>query len=159
YVVAPIGRPLPDFLTPIKTIGNWVIYRAKTSGYFDLVQSDLAFYGSKENFYRANYSWLNTGLLGAKQYPSIFYKKDAGQYREWVDIGREDLKLPPPEAFQKQTDNGQITFEKVEGQVYGASVKVENPCYLLFKMTYHPYWHALVDGAEKETVMLSPSFI
>ncbi len=34
-----------------------------------------------------------------------------------------------------------------------------SPCYVIFKMTYHPEWHVFVDGTEEKLVMLSPSFM
>jgi hypothetical protein len=157
YVVAPKERSFPAFVRPLRTFGNWTAYKVDTSGYFDLAQSDIAFYGGKENWYRANYQWLTSGLLKAKQHPSIFPSKDGGPYREWLDMG-SSFSLPSAGDLPHGGD-GRIISESVNGQVYSASVITQTPSYLLFKMTYHPYWRVLVDNVAKETVMLSPSFI
>lgn len=34
-----------------------------------------------------------------------------------------------------------------------------SPCYVIFKMTYHPEWHVFVDGVEEKLLMISPSFM
>src|SRR5206468_2908464 len=38
-------------------------------------------------------------------------------------------------------------------------VAAERPTTLMLKVTYHPDWHAYVDGIETPTMMLMPSFI
>ena len=42
---------------------------------------------------------------------------------------------------------------------FSGRVKADKDCLLLFKMTYHPGWHAYIDGKEKDKVILSPGFI
>ncbi|MBI3556350.1 MAG: YfhO family protein [Deltaproteobacteria bacterium] len=42
--------------------------------------------------------------------------------------------------------------------IHTAKVRMTAPGVLLFKMNYHPGWHALVDGHEVETQMVVPSF-
>jgi hypothetical protein len=159
YVVAPRERTFPSFVSPIRTIGNWTVYKVDTSGYFDLVQSDIALYGTKDNWYRANFRWFNSDLMKRKEHPSIFFQRDPddGSYRQWLNMS-ENLALPAA-ANSAPEDNGDIVSSRVENQAYSASVLVRKPCYLLFKMTYHPYWRVLVDNTAQETVMLSPSFI
>lgn len=155
YVVAPAEKPFPEFVRRVKTIGSWSVYQAQTSGYFDLVQSDRVFRIQREDFYRATFRWLNSDLPKAKQHPSLFFQKGAKPYREWV----EEEDFTPHGANGLPRRGSQIASERAENQIYSASVVIEKPCYLLFKMTYHPYWHAVADGVEKELMMLSPSFI
>jgi hypothetical protein len=157
YVVAPRERSFPEFVRPMRTFGNWTAYKVDTSGYFDLVQSDIAFYGGKDSWYRANYQWLTSGLPKAKQHPSIFPEKDGGPYRQWLDMG-SSFSLPSAGDLPHGGD-GKIISESANDQVYSASVSTQTPSYLLFKMTYHPYWRVVVDNVARETVMLSPSFI
>ncbi len=157
YVVAPKERTFPEFVRPIRSFNNWVVYKVQTSGYFDLVHSDIAFHGTKENWYRANFQWLKSGLLKAKQHPSIFVRNEGGPYREWLNMG-ESITLPAATELP-QNQNGEIVSERIDNQTYSASVVTKEWPYLLFKMTYHPNWHVSVDNVARETVMLAPSFI
>ncbi len=157
YVVAPIGKTFPDFVKPVKTIGDWAVYRVQTSGYFDLVRSDLAFYGPKEDFYRANLKWLRSDLPTLKQHPSIFFEKDKGDYKEWIDISK-DFSPPGKENF-KHVNAAQISSTRDSAQSSSAAVALKDTSYLLFKTTYHPYWRVLVDNVEKDALMLSPSYM
>ncbi|MGH9559085.1 MAG: YfhO family protein, partial [Bryobacteraceae bacterium] len=42
---------------------------------------------------------------------------------------------------------------------YTADIEAARASYVLFKMTWHPNWHALVDGKPVKTAMLSPGFL
>jgi hypothetical protein len=53
---------------------------------------------------------------------------------------------------------GEITGQQESGDTYQAEVDVRRASYVLFKMTWHPNWNALVDGKPVKTVMLSPGF-
>ena len=53
YVVAPAGRAWPEFVQPIEDFGRHRLYQVKTTGYFDLVGSDMAFTGDKGDLYPA----------------------------------------------------------------------------------------------------------
>lgn len=158
YVVAPASRPMPAFLTRLTTVGNWAVYASQTPGYFAVVRSDVAVYGSKGGMYRTSSSWLSSPLSSAKEYPSIFFKKDGGEYSKRLEMGTAGLAWPSLDELPREAGNGQILSQNVERQVYSASVRVQKPAFLLFKMTYHPYWRTVVDGVEKQAVMLAPGF-
>ena len=54
------------------------------------------------------------------------------------------MKGSPPEPSR-----GRIVSETVENNAYQTRVEVEQACVLLLKVTYHPNWHAYVDGEER----------
>jgi len=50
YVVAPEGQIFPEFVQPLQQFGRHRLYQVDTTGYFDLVGSDLAFEGTGRNY-------------------------------------------------------------------------------------------------------------
>ena len=68
-----------------------------------------------------------------------------------------------PDALQSsrysQASPGAVLSEKPGKNEFSGRVKADKDCLLLFKMTYHPGWHAYIDGQEKDKVILSPGFI
>jgi hypothetical protein len=67
---------------------------------------------------------------------------------------------PASEASPYQTiPPGSVVSERAANDEFRADIEAARPTYLLFKMTWHPNWRALIDGAPAPTVMLSPGFI
>jgi hypothetical protein len=159
YVVAPAERPMPDFLRPVQDFGRHRLYQVATSGYFDLVDSDVAFSGAKDVLYPAASAWLNSPLLPAKQHPAVLLEAARPGQRLSVlplsQAGQIIPQLSPPPAAPR----GRILSETVESGAYLAEVEVARESTLLLKVTYHPNWHVVVDGAEVEPMMVMPSFI
>jgi len=71
YVVAPEFIKFPEFVQPLQQFGRLYLYQVKTTGYFDLVGSDLTFAGGKADFYTAASNWLGSGLPKVKQHPVV----------------------------------------------------------------------------------------
>jgi hypothetical protein len=186
YVLAEKGRDFPSFAREIKRSGRFRLYRVKTTGYFDLVESPLAMYGDKNSIWNLTLLWLRSPLVSKKQYLSIFFDRDRHNgYRDHLilkdrwSFWRLNLPansgriVPPPEepinifSVQDPLETGRYTeaspgmvlSEKAGKNIFTGKVRAEKDCFLLFKMTYHPCWHAYIDGKEKDKVMLSPGFI
>ncbi len=53
YVVASEGLKFPDFVQPLQQFGPHRLYRVETTGYFDLVGSNLAFAGGRSELFPA----------------------------------------------------------------------------------------------------------
>lgn len=71
YVVAPVGQVFPDFVQPIQQFGRHRLYQVDTTGYFDLVGSDLAFAGEAPDLYLAASTWLGSRIPVAKMHPVV----------------------------------------------------------------------------------------
>ncbi len=158
YIVAPSDRIFPEFVQPIGEFGRHHLYKMTTTGYFDLIGSSEAFTGTKTDFYEAASYWLGSDLPRVKQHPTIFFEKDfddseltssLSQARDVIPVVSCDLEPP----------RGHLISEVVARNAYSAKIEVERESYLLLKTTYHPNWHATIDGIEAETVMLMPSFV
>ena len=157
YVVPPKDIEFPEFVQPLQQFGRLYLYQVKTTGYFDLVDSRMAFAGDRDDFNPASLSWLESGLPRAKQYPVV--SLDGFQ-----DVGSQ---LPLAEASSAISEvristarsRGGITSEEVGGNFFAAAVRVERDSTLLIKATYHPNWQATVDGEKADTFMVMPGFM
>jgi len=158
YVVAPRERTFPDFVHPIRDFGRHRLYQVETTGYFDLVGSDLAFNGSKFDFYSAASYWLGSNLPGMKQHPTLFLDEVANINRPTLPLS-EAGDVMSHTSFQTEPNRGRIVSERIESNAYLAQIEVERESMLVLKATYHPNWQVTVDGVVADTVMVMPSFI
>jgi len=157
YVLTPAGWSVPDFYQAHGDFGRHRLYEIPTSGYFDLVGSDLAFAGDKSELYPAAAAWLQSGLVVAKQHPIVYLDGvPAGQAAAPLSTAAQTLGRI---AARVEPERGRVLSESVEPDAYSASVEVAWDSFLMLKATYHPNWHAIVDGVETPTVMLMPSYV
>jgi ABC-type dipeptide/oligopeptide/nickel transport system permease component len=144
YVVAPAATAMPDFLRPIVRTTRYTLYVAPTSGY--------ATYGSlidrvpapsQRALFAVNRPWFNGVDVAALR----FHRFD----------------FPAATAGGGGTATGcsaaSYSYERVQPSRIDLLVSCPDPSALVLKVTYHPNWHVLVDGAEASTFMVSPSFV
>jgi len=160
YVVAPEDRTFPAFVQPLQQFGRHRLYQVETTGYFDLVGSDLAFAGRKRrtDFYSAASSWLASGLPGVKQHPVVSIGSPSQEKERPMPLSAAVEVIPKVEASAGPS-RGTVLSEEVGSNYFAADVTVERESMLLLKATYHPNWRATVDGVKTDTVMLMPSFV
>jgi hypothetical protein len=158
YVVAPIQRSFPEFVKPVRDFGRHRLYQVETTGYFDLVGSDLTFVGNKNEFYSAASKWLGSDEPRVKQHPVLRFSGALPDYRQSFPlaqagglISRDRLAIEPP--------RGRVLAETALNNVYLARVEVERESTLVLKSSFHPNWHAFVDGVEVEKLMVMPSYL
>ena len=153
-VIAPANRPvnLPGFLQPQSRYGELQTYEAPGDGYFDLVDVAAAVKTTRRNFYDVIHRWLQSDWPGKHTYLLLDWQGSAppGSRRLAPEASLPNLPAPPAA--------GAVVSEKQDGQVYRAECLVARPTYALFKMGWHPNWHAYVDGTREPTVMLSPGY-
>ena len=155
-VVARSERPLAGFLEPLEEIYPWKILAAPGGGYFEIVDTPFAFVGRLADAHRLTKQWLASPLVEARHHLRIALDEGAANLPDL----RLDRFAPMPalDGFDP-APTGVILSERRRGEVYEARVALDEPGHLLFKMGFHPGWKATVDGAEAETVMLSPFFL
>ncbi len=158
YVVAPASRTFPDFVKPIATFGRHRLYRVDTTGYFDLVSSDITFTGDITNFYPGASQWLTSPLLAAKEHPTLLFEGNSDPGVRAMPLASSPAELAS-RTFDAGPSRGVISSERVEENAYTAKVNILRPSLLMLKETFHPGWHVTVDGVPASTVMLMPSYV
>ena len=156
--MAPEGRIFPEIVQPLQQFGRHRLYQVDTTGYFDLVDSDLAFEGTGTELYLAASVWLGSRLPGAKQHPLVSIGSRAQGIERGLPLSSAKeviAKLNPPDGPSR----GRIISEEIGNNYFAVDVNVERESMLLLKATYHPDWRATVDGVKTDTVMLMPSFV
>lgn len=158
YVVAPAEHAFPDFVRPLADFGRHRLYQVETTGYFDIVSTSVAFTGVKDDWYPAASAWLNSPLLRDKEHPAILFRP-----APW--LGLSQLPLSQAVNILAQFSSlpgsplGQVRSEVVDESAYSAEVELEHSGMVLLKVTYHPNWHATLNGVETATVMLMPGYV
>ena len=157
YVIAPEGVNFPHFVKPIGKFGRHLLYQVETTGYFDLVGSEMAFAGSKNDLSPAASTWLSSGLPKLKLHPGIFLDGD--------DSGETSIPLvDAPESMSSGetisvSERGKVVTEEIGTNYFAADVEVGYKSILLLKASYHPNWRATVNGAQAEALMFMPGFV
>ena len=158
YVVAPEGQEFPDFVRPLQQFGRHRLYQVATTGYFDLVGSDLTLSGGRTDFYPAASSWLASELPTVKQHPVVLLGESSQEIEHALPLSDAMDVIPRVEASAGPS-RGTVLSEELGSNFFAADVTVERDSWLLLKATYHPNWRATVDGVQADTVMLMPSFV
>ena len=156
YVIAPEGQNFPDFVKPLEQFGSHLLYEVETTGYFDLVGSEMAFAGEKTELLPAASTWLASGLPAAKQHPVISI---GGTSKEIPDSLAEAPALISSAEVLATLERGAVVAEEIGSDYFSADVAVERESILMLKASYHPNWRATVDGVETDTLMLMPGFV
>ncbi|HIM37098.1 MAG TPA: hypothetical protein EYM38_03615 [Dehalococcoidia bacterium] len=158
YVVAPEGPKFPAFVQPLRQFGRHRLYQIETTGYFDLVNSNLSFAGEGADVYTAASSWLASSLPIVKQHPRVSVSGTFRGNERPLPLSAAGDVFPAVEAFAGPF-RGAVVSEEAGSNFFAADVNVERESMLLLKANYHPNWRATVDGVKTETVMLMPSFV
>ncbi|MBI4445739.1 MAG: YfhO family protein [Acidobacteria bacterium] len=151
-VLAPETVVPPPFLKPLVQAGRFLLYSVDSGGYFDLVSAPYSSRVNRRNFYELNEAWLLSDWPAKKQH--VLLQLDPSPV--WQPKLRSGQPWP---AVPAADSPGHVLSESREGETYSTEVAVQRECYLLFKMTYHPGWRALIDGSQTVPEMLSPGFI
>jgi len=157
YVVAPEGINFPYFVKPIGKFGRHLLYQVETTGYFDLVGSEMAFAGGKDDLSLAMSTWISSGLPELKLHPEIFLDES--------DSGETGIPLvDAPESMSSGerisvSERGKVVTEEIGINYFAADVEVRQNSILLLKASYHPNWRATVNGVQADARMFMPSFV
>jgi hypothetical protein len=152
-VLSDAPRPLPGFLQPSEAIGRFLLSEAPGGGWFDLVSVGAAAPVDRTSFQALNDRWLHSAWVARRQHLWLETDGRAPGSLPRVRAGEELPEIPPARGL------GRVLADRRNGEVYEAELEVLRPCFLLFKMTYHPRWQVLVDGQPRRAIQLSPGFV
>ena len=145
YVVAPRGLAVPSFLQVLRTTNRYVLYTAPSSG-----QAEYVALADREQVSTA-----------AKLFPRnrAFVNGSGPVSRTYI---RWDFPAPGDRVVSGEVSgclSGTLRYERVQASRFDFISSCPSEATLVVKETYHPNWHATVDGRPVETFMVSPSFI
>lgn len=158
YAIVPEGWQPPAGARPLGAYGRHRLYQIPTTGYFDLVDSDLILYGGRDAWFEAARAWLHTGLVEARQHPRIVFGLAPEGPGDALPLSAAPELLPGRDQAQPEPC-GQLVAETVAGNRYTVEIDAGRACWLMLKATFHPGWRATLDGQPVETHMLTPSFV
>jgi hypothetical protein len=152
-VILPAAPREPAPLRQVAEFGRFHVTEGPGAGYVGLVDVPAAAAMNRDNFYSFNDAWLHSDWVAKKQYVWMDFTGGAPK-----ELRRLSAGPPFPAAPAASVDGGAVSNEHQTGQVYEADLNVSTACYALFRMTYHYCWKAYVDGASKDTTMVSPGY-
>jgi hypothetical protein len=151
--------------------GKHLLYRVPTEGPFQIVSVPLAVIGDKDTTWYVNMNWM-TGpwslerahaqlVFAGAPLPGVPVVRMVDQFHFEGGSGRRDVfaqpgmfaPSPPPPP------RGTLSAWRLSRQEASVRVALAKPGVVLFKTTYHPAWHAYMDGRRTPTVILTPGMI
>ncbi len=155
YVIAPEGQSVPAFAQPLTAYGRHRLYGVPTTGYFDLVDSEITLYGSRDDWFAAARAWLQSTWVEARQHPAIVF----GETPAGAPSLADGPAIFPNQSPPQREACGRLWGEQIAGNTYQVHLEATRPCWLLLKQSFHPGWQVTMDGAPADPHMLAPSFV
>jgi len=159
YVVAPSGEPMPGFLGILERRGRYVLYEARTGGYFSIGRSDIALSGRQSDFLPAARSWRASAMPAAGEFPQVRLAGAAPAARDLPSYPLSEARGLWPALAARPRPKGMVIDERIAPQRYAADVELQEEATVILKVSYHPNWRATVDGLQVPTAMVMPSYI
>jgi len=161
YLIVDDPRRLPSFARPGRRDPGLVAATVDTQGIFGIVGS------------AAYLSWPGEDKRALFEFNRAFIASDWHARRQFVRIGWRDGDAPaageqvltaasslaPGSSPGDEAPRGVVLSGNSGGDRYEARVRLDDPGYILFRMSYHPNWRAELDDAAVDTVMLAPCYI
>lgn len=184
YVVAPPSKTPQPFWKTIKETPSWVLYEVSPSsttheGYIATGRAPSHVTSSKQTLINLVHLYLQSTYPKQHVYPELVVNEQATTVRSSSSLPHfamtdlvtyqtpdgkfHNLFLEQPVYPTEQTPPPmRITKTTVDtDMVFSTHVDVTSPCptcVVILKQTYHPNWHATINGKPTETLSVFPSF-
>lgn len=161
YLIVDDPRRLPSFARPRHAAPGLVAATVDTQGPFGIVGSVayLPWSGDdKRALFDFNRAFIASDWHARGRYVRIGWRDgdapDAGE-----DVMTAASALAPGGSPRRAAPRGTVLSSHGGGDRYAARVRLDDPGYILFRMSYHPNWRAELDGETVDTVMLAPGYV
>ncbi len=152
YLIAPSRIHLSKTFRVLLSTPHYVLYETDSNSYMQLGHLAGVLTGQNhQSLFEENRRWIGSSAPDQGSFNAVLlHQQTSDTYLEGlVTQGSRTNSVQP----------GQIESEVVTPDSLGGRVTVTSPTLLVFKITYHPNWHVLVDGKEQRAFMVSPSFL
>jgi hypothetical protein len=149
YVIAPPRLRVPQWYHLMTSTYGYNLYELDSGGYLQLGQ--VAKDSPMKDLIDANRQWLASDAPAQGRF--IEYQTRASTSASQITAAGD----PGPQQDSAQL--GSIEHEVITPDSMSAEVTANASTLLVFKVTYHPNWHVIVDGQQQPAFMVSPSFI
>ncbi len=156
YLALPRASAAPPGYVPLITSPEFVLYdNGNRSGYFIVGTEGPGGCADNDTLARATSEYLKSDLPGQHVFPTVFLAGNCvGRPGIAAALGRRTSPLSVPGGILA---SGRVLLSG--GDSYWADVTMKTPGLLVFKMSYHPGWIAVVNNREVRTLHVLPGFV
>lgn len=159
-----------EFFEQEFSAGNYTLYAIPTTGFFDLIDSDIAYvYDSNlvsDSARSVSQAWMNSRAMDSRDFVTFFSRADEAR-AEGFGLVLDEFSVSPDfnelrGVFNRREGSGfcgTVLSENRSLDQYYAVVLTNRSCLVLFKMSYNPAWRATVGEEPAEVFAVSPSFM
>ena len=155
-VIAPTDGGTPPFATETFRAGRFRVLDIAGPGFVELVRVPYAIDVAKKDLSRLQRLWLRSKLPASGVHPRIALREEPSDQANPLVFDSFDFEFPEAEPFEP---GGRVLRVERKGEDFTVDVEATGEAHLLLKVTYHPLWRALIDGAPAPTVHLMPSYV
>jgi hypothetical protein len=161
YLLANDAERLPSFAEPQPLSPGLVASVVDTEGYFGVVGIGAFIRyakGDADALRDFNRAFIASRWHAERRFVRIGWRDGDGP-----SAGEEPVTVIGSFEDDAPRDwrapRGRVLSSSGRGDRYQARVQLEDPGVILFRMSYHPNWQAMLDGRRVPTVMLSPGYL
>ncbi len=163
YLLAPDAARLPHFAEPRLATPQLVTALVDTEGYFGVAGS-AAYYGYRpgeaDRLRELNRAFIPGNWHAARRFVRIGWRADDGPAPGESPIeANGSLDFDFESSRDWRAPRGSVLASGGGGDRYQARVRLDDPGYILFRMSFHPNWQATLDGRPARIEMLAPGYM
>lgn len=157
-VVAPEDLVLPPSFRQIAKHGRFRVYEVggDENGFVELVDVPYAVHVKKSELGRVQARWLASELPAQHVHPRVRLADIEAAEEGDLRIEGTDVRFPTPAPLPSAGTIGRV---ERSGEDFKIGATASRECVLLFKMTFHPAWKAIVDEGAAKTMHVFPSYV